>query len=500
MIHFPLVGRALLCCGLSLCVCAALALVACSDEETFTLDRNALLSFEQDTVSFDTVFASVGSSTKRTRIFNRHADGIRILSVRLGSGGTSGFRINVDGHGGADISDLEVAGADSLFMFVDVTVDPHDSDSPVLVRDSVIFSLESGAVQKIYLEAYGQDIIVLRGKVFDEDTALSAGRPYVIYDSLVVAAGRTLQLGAGTVLCFHSGAYLGVHGRVVCEGEPDSKVVLRGDRTDNIFTYLPYDRMDSQWGGVTLYAESAGNVFDGVDIHGGNWGIDCLPSDTVDEKLLIRNSMIGNVSGPALRLFNVKATALNSLFWNAGGSCVSIVGGASDFVHCTLAQFYPWDADYEGALYFSNCVGDTICPLHRAAFANCVLTGRVADAIVGNPTTESDAAFAATFDHCLVNMDLPDDSPAYVLEMFATATNEYDLFPSATASRPDTTKIYGAKNFSNIDDDIYLYDFRLDSLSNARNIGSPAYVTTCPYDLEGKPRDTERPDAGCYEF
>lgn len=500
MIRFQPVCRALLRCGLSVCVCAALALVGCSDDETFTLDRSALLSFEQDTLSFDTVFSSVGSSTKRMRVYNRHNDGIRILSARLGSGGTSGFRINVDGHGGTDITDVEVAGGDSVFMFVDVTVDPHDSDSPVLVRDSVIFSLESGAVQKIYLEAYGQDIIVLRGTVFETDTTLSSGRPYLIYDSLVVAAGHTLELSAGTVLCFHSGAYLGVHGRVVCQGETDNMVVLRGDRTDKIFTYLPYDRMDSQWGGVTIYAESSGNVFDGVDIHGGNWGINCLLSDTTEEKILIRNSSVGNVSGHALRLFNVKATAYNSLFWNAGGSCVDIVGGSSDFVHCTLAQFYPWDSDYQGALYFANCVGDTIYPLHRAAFANCVLTGRVADAIVGYPSENSDAAFAASFDHCLVNMDLPDDSPAYVREMFATATNEYDLFPSKSATHPDTTKIYGAKNFADIDDDIYFYDFRLDSLSNARNIGDPSCVTICPRDLDGKERDAEHPDAGCYEY
>jgi len=481
---------------------SVVGLMACSDDETYTQNASALLQFEQDTVHFDTVFTSIGSSTKRLRIYNHQKDGIRVQSVQLGSGGASGFRINVDGHSGTQITDVEVLGQDSIFMFVEVTVDPQDSDSPVLIRDSVLFYLESGVCQKIWLEAYGQDVVVMRGVVFDSDTVLNDSRPYLIYDSLVVARDVTLTVKEGVRLCFHNGAYMGVHGRLLCEGSAEGKIVMRGDRTDRIFAYLPYDRMDGQWGGVILYPESEGNVLEYVDIHGGNWGVECPLSTTEAVKVTMRNTSIGNVRGNGLRMMAGSGWFENCLFWNAGGDCVNLVGGSHDFVHCTLAQCYPWDASHGSVLYFANCVGDTLYPLHRATFANCVVTGRVADAIVGTPSEDSDAEFVASFDYCLVNIDLPEDSPAYIQNMFTTAVNEYDYFTKSTqmSSEADETKVYGEKNFRSINDEVYAYDFHLDSLSNARGIGSGDYVSTCPTDLDGKERDVSHPDAGCYEF
>lgn len=481
---------------------SAVTFIACSDEEAYTLSPSALLQFEQDTVRFDTVFTTIGSSTKRIRIYNRNKDGIHLQSVQLASGGTSGFRINVDGHSGTNITDLDVLGRDSIFMFAEVTVNPQDSNSPVLVRDSVLFHLESGVTQKLWLEAYGQDVIIIRAATLTTDTLLSDPRPYLIYDSLVVASQVTLTLAQGVTLCFHNGAYLGVHGQLMCQGTAEHKIVMRGDRTDHIFTYLPYDRMDGQWGGILLYPESHDNVLDHVDIHGGNWGVDCPLSTTEAQKVTMNHVSIGNVRGDALRLFAVNGTFYNCLFWNAGGNCVNLIGGTNDFVHCTLAQFYPWDTSHGASLYFTNCVGDTIYPLHRAAFANSILTARTADAIIGEPSDNSDAAFAASFHHCLVNIDLPDNSPSYIQSMFTTAINEFGYFPksSQATAHTDTTKVYGAKNFRSINDNTYAYDFHLDSLSNARHIGSNSYVTTCPTDIDGKPRDVSHPDAGCYEF
>ena len=106
---------------LSLAVAMLLASVAvsCSVDESFTTDRSALLSFSQDTVSFDTVFTSVGSSTQNIRVFNNQNEGIRISNIRLASGGTSGFRVNVDGMMGTDFSDVEIHSNDSMYVFVE---------------------------------------------------------------------------------------------------------------------------------------------------------------------------------------------------------------------------------------------------------------------------------------------------------------------------------------------------------------------------------------------
>ena len=81
---------------------------SCNDDDSFTTSSSAKLTFEMDTVRFDTVITTVGSSTKRFKVFNKNDDGIRIISVGLESGGESGFRINVDGHSGNILNDLQI--------------------------------------------------------------------------------------------------------------------------------------------------------------------------------------------------------------------------------------------------------------------------------------------------------------------------------------------------------------------------------------------------------
>ena len=475
---------------------------SCSEDDKFTNDPSVHLVFETDTVRFDTVFTSIGSSTKRFKVYNHHKDGLRIASVLLGSGGTSGFRINIDGHSGTFISDLEILGNDSLFVFAEVTVNPQDSDSPVFVRDSILFNLENGIRQQIILEAYGQDVIIMRGETFSADTLLNARRPYLIYDSLVVAANARLEIAAGTTLCFHNHAYLGVHGQIDCQGSQEEPVVMRGDRTDRMFPYLPYDRLDAQWGGVRLYPESKDNRFDYVDIHSGSWGIDCPLSTSDETKCTIRNSVIHNVAGDALHLFNCSAKVQNSQISNALGNCVTIIGGMCEFVHTTIAQFYPWNGLHGSAVYFANVQNDTIYPLLGANFYNCLITGSSTDEITGYPS-EKPGMFRALFKNCLINIALSGNEPDSLLQIFAASVNETEKLnqkkPKLTQAEREEV-VWGAKNFRLLDYDNFIYDFDLDSISPARGIGSDSYVSECTTDRLGRSRPTSKPDAGCYQY
>ena len=229
-------------------VAVSVLMFACEDLETFSTDSRLLLSFSADTVSFDTVITTVPSSTKRVWIFNNNKEGLRIKSARLATGEASSFRINVDGRTGPEVTDLEVLKEDSIMMLVEVTLRETRVDDSVLMRDSVLFTLESGTVQKLILEAYGQDAIIMRAPECQhgEVMTFSSGKPYLIYDSLVVRNGGTLNIDAGATLMFHSGASLLVYGQLNINGTEGNMAVLRGDRTDRIFPYLPYDRIDAQ--------------------------------------------------------------------------------------------------------------------------------------------------------------------------------------------------------------------------------------------------------------
>ena len=481
--------------------------VACSDDdEEFIVSPSIPIYFSDDTVRFDTIFTDVGSATKELIIYNPNNKGVRLSSVRLGSNGSSGFRVNLDGQYNTQFNDVEIFHEDSIFCFIEVTVSPHDSDSPILITDSLLFTLSNGVTRRVQLEAYGQDVIRMRDITITADTTLAPTRPIVVLDSLVVDTGATLTIAAGTTLCFHKGAGLRVHGTLVCDGTLEHPITMRGDRTDKIFPYLPYDRLDAQWEGIMLYPESHDNQFTYCDIHGGTYGViapnekDKQKQYDFDEdslpKLTMTNCIVHNVSSDALSLQRTKANIYNSQLSNAGRYCVLVIGGTTRFYHCTLAQFYPWNAEHGAALMFTNVSDKVSYPLHLIEFTNSIITGYADDELFGSRMEDSDAAFNYRFVSSLINTVITNEEAAD----FPNCRFEprlKDLNEMKEEERPK----HRATNFRLIDTELYLYDFRLDTLSTARNLGDGTLTPEqCRRDLRGILRPTDKPDAGCYQF
>ena len=462
---------------------------ACDDAMSFTTSRGALLQFSTDTVRFDTVISTVGSSTRQLMVYNRNAEGLRIASVRLHRGNGTPFRVNVDGtyldpEAGARAFGFEVRGGDSIRVFAEVTLPASGQDEPVALDDTLMFTLESGVEQGVILSAVGQDAYMWRGRVIASDTLLEAGRPIVVYDSLSVAPGATLSMAPGVELYFHDGASLWVDGRVVAEGTLEQPVVFRGDRTDRMFDYLPYDNTPSRWGGIRLRASSVDNRFSYVDIHSASYGIACDSSSTTVTKLTLENSVLHNIGGEGLGLYHCRAYVGNTQISNTLGHCVAVVGGWAEFVHCTLAQFYPWDAGRGDALYLANQWLAMDYPLEHAHFRNCLVTGYADDVMRGNLKDEPD-----TLDYCFANCVLRTVESADTAR-FVGVTYE-----------PSAEEPSWEEQFRLFDTDNFLYDFRLDSLSAARGKGAPEWVGNYPADRYGIARPAnEAPDAGCYEY
>lgn len=99
---------------LPLLVLSSVLSVSCDYEETYTTSSSALLDFSADTVRFDTVFTTIGSSTQLFKVYNRGGESLMLPYIRLASGGGSGFRVNVDGMSGTEFADVEVRDGDSL--------------------------------------------------------------------------------------------------------------------------------------------------------------------------------------------------------------------------------------------------------------------------------------------------------------------------------------------------------------------------------------------------
>ena len=459
-------------------------LVACDEDAGFSSSPSLRLEFSSDTISFDTLFTAVGSPTSGVVVRNRNSDALRISNVRLAGGDASGFSVLVDGQYGTSMNDLEIRAKDSIFVYASVELERNGADVPLMVKDSLLFTLESGVQQHVMLLAYGRDVTFLRGENITADTVLGGGH-YVVYDSLFVAPGATLSLKEGTTLYFHDKAFMKVAGRLVAEGSAENPIVMRGDRTDRMFSYLPYDRVPGQWGGVVFTAESNDNSLLHCDIHSANYGIKVERGDTLAHRISIESSKLCNFKGNALELNMSRASVNNSLIANAEGNCVKVVGGDVSFVHCTIANFYVWEVR-DVAVALHNSMGEEPAPLRGALFANCVITGSKDDEVMGYLSNLGDTVpdcINYRFENSLINTVAEGDT-CFVNVVFDVK----DSVP------------FAKEHFRLIDHEVFDYDFHLAAESAARGRASDAYITSLPYDLDGNPRTAGAVDAGCYQF
>ncbi|MCD6367268.1 MAG: hypothetical protein J7L46_07005, partial [Bacteroidales bacterium] len=116
---------------------------ACKKEQFLTSGK---LEFSTDTLMFDTVFTTIGSTTANFTVYNPYNQDIQLKSIRLGGVPEAHYRLNIDGTPTSKIENVVIPAKDSLFIFVEVTVDPNSQNSPMVVLDSVIFETET-AVQ-----------------------------------------------------------------------------------------------------------------------------------------------------------------------------------------------------------------------------------------------------------------------------------------------------------------------------------------------------------------
>lgn len=465
-------------------VASLILLVSCADDDSFTVSPNNLLTFSTDTVRMDTLFSNVPSAAKSFWVYNHSGDGLRCTSIRLERGGNSGFHVNVDGiylGEGSDYqtNEVEIRDGDSVRVFVEVTLPTANAANPTLDEDNLVFTLESGRQQRVNLNAWAWDATQLRNVRISRDSTISSGgRPIVIYGGLQVDSAATLTIAPGTTLYFHADAGMDVYGRLRSQGTAEANVVLRGDRIDRMFDYLPYDRVPAQWLGLHLHESSYDNELSYTDIHSTNTGIEIDSSDVTRQKLTLSHGTVHNCQGYGIHSTNSKLTLLDSQLTNTLNSCLAVEGGDVELNNCTLAQFYPFDARRGPALYFSDSF-----PLKRLSVLNSLITGYADDELSG-AVSDTLTMKPWLFDHCMIRTpkDTSADSAYFVNVIFEDVK--------------DTTSM-GEKHFVKIDADSQDYDFRLDSVSTA--IGKADSLTAMPDDRNGVRRD-EKPDIGAYEY
>lgn len=243
--------------------------------EFFDTNPNNLLRFSVDTLHFDTVFTTVGSVTLPLTVYNDHEGSLLIDRIRLEKGQVSEFRVNVNGQPMDNLqfgeTDIVLPGGDSLYVFVEVTVNPDDDegDLPFQIWDNLYFETK-GVEDTVKLLARGQNAVfhgqpnaytfIEPGEVWD------ASLPHVMYGRLIVDGDLTIM--PGTRIYGHPGSGIWVRGgTLLAEGELNLPIVFEGDRLDDSF-----DDQPGQWGLTFEFTDSLdGNLVNFNAFRGGIW-------------------------------------------------------------------------------------------------------------------------------------------------------------------------------------------------------------------------------------
>lgn len=438
------------------------------------------LEFSTDTVVFDTVFTAIGSATRSFKVYNRNRSDINISSVRLVGGNSSAYRINVDGLSTTLARDILLKGRDSLFVFVEVTVDPTNEDAPMLVSDSIVFET-NGNIQDVKLISWGQDVHLFNADTLFVSTTFTADKPYLIYDYLWVKPDAELTIEAGARLHFHNQAWLFVDGKIIVNGEPENPVVFEGDRLEPFYRDKP-----GQWGGIWLTPSSHSNKVDWAVVTNAITGINTYPYANSDfQTLTITNSIIKNMSYMAIDARGASIESGNSLFANAKEMCLSLAGGSYSFTHCTIANYWGQYVSRTGpALLLANyylhqaASGDIEVVEYglEASFTNSIIYGSRSNEVelvnsrYGQPIS---SPFIYHFENSLIRFNDLSNSSSFI-----NVINDNPLFI-----------------------DPYKQKFQLESESPAINAGLMEFALEYPFDLDRVSRISDSgPDMGAYEW
>ncbi|MEZ4721815.1 MAG: choice-of-anchor Q domain-containing protein [Flavobacteriales bacterium] len=387
-----------------------LLLASCRKDKLLE-DSSAKLEFSTDTVFFDTVFTTVGSLTERVKIYNRHDQPIEIGRVWLKNGQGSNFKLNVDGLKGKEVKDVRIEANDSIFVFIEVTVDPNGGNTPMVLEEQLLTEL-NGNVQDVDLVAWGQDAYFWPSFAFrfpGDSVALRTDKPNVFYGYSLVDSMTTLIIPEGARIHFHanSGMVVGHEASLKIRGTIEDPVIIQGDRLEDYFKEKP-----GQWGQIVFTQTSKDNLVTNAIIKNGGIGLSVGytldPSVTTRPNLKLHNTQILNMSYIGLIGIDAKIEASNTIVANCGDHTVALVlGGDYRFEQCTFANYWNENPRSKPVVLLSNFSESSSGQVFKrdlnAFFGNSIVHGTQDSEL--QREMEKGALFNYVFDHTIMKLD-----------------------------------------------------------------------------------------------
>ncbi len=482
-------------------------------------DSTGNLVFSRDTVFLDTIFSTIGSSTRSLMVYNPTNSDINIPNVRLAKGLSSNYRLNVDGEAGKEFFNVPLLAKDSLFVFIETTVNLEDPNvNTLLDTDAILFHASSNMIQQVTLvtlvkkaillfpgqqtngdtesillgtDEAGNEIRTAGFELQDDELNFTNTLPYVIYGYAKIPSGKALQVDAGARVHFHkdsgilvaAGASLHVNGNSSIDTLAlENEVIFEGDRLEPDFA-----NVDGQWGGLWFAKGSAANRITHLTLKNARIGIFMDGDGNFNQAhLALKNTQIYNSTLANLWASNSRITAENLLLGSAGGPSLRCeLGGTYQFYHSTIANYWSRGFRSTAAVQLSNQGEDSFGQLQtadliQAQFTNCIIAGSKNQEL--QLQADANALFNFNFSHCLLQFeDSGNQLTNNALYDFENSPSYYKMWFNTETGFKD------ARNG----------DFRINELSTAVNNAQIDTVLLVPKDILGRDR-TNMPDIGAY--
>lgn len=450
-------------------------LSSCQNEE-FDYSPDISLQFSADSVVFDTIFSGIGSATRTLKIYNPSDNKIKISEIKLGKGTSSKYRLNIDGLAANSANDISIAGKDSMYLFVEITI--NTNQDMLLEQDSIIFET-NGNLQDVKLLAWGQDVHFINAEVITTST-WNNDKPYLVYNSMLVDTNHRLTIEAGTKIYFHRGSRLYVKGTLIINGTFEQPVILQGDRLEYVYSDVP-----GQWNGIWLINGSKHNNINYAEIKNAVIGIQ---ADTLADlnipTLTISNSKIEHMSYAGIYAQGSTIFASNCVIADCAHYALALtIGGSYEFYHCTIANY--WQNTFRNTPsvvlnnYYTYQGQAIIRDIKKATFGNCIIWGDKKDELYFDKFPDA-GTMDYLFDHCFIRIS--DETEREASNFIGTVLNEDPLFV-------------------NTDN----YNYQLDTLSPAISQANIDFINQFPLELNYDLNRIERllnakADIGAYEW
>jgi len=366
-------------------------------KDSFTTTGN--LQFSLDTLVFDTVFTTIGSTTEQFKIYNTNNKNILIEEVQLMGGEDSPFRLNLDGISGITHEDVSIVGNDSLYMFVEVTLDINNQVNPMVIEDSIRFRT-NGLDQYVNLAVWGQDAYF-----HYQDQAQGiwpSDKPHVIYGYSLVDSAQTLVIEAGTQIHLHKGSLLYIYkGSLQVNGFLDNEVVFQGDRLEPL-----YDDVPGQYYGI-YFNQAEPSIIDYAIIKNGTSGLHVYSEQpTGDYAVTVKNSKIFNHSSYGIFLFDGASMKGENLLVSQNGyhSLLVLKGGRFNFNHCNIMGY---GSAQSPAIGIRNYYDDpTIASdITEGVLYNSVVSGNLETEIILDTIQNTSGQLNFDIQHCFIQAE-----------------------------------------------------------------------------------------------